>query len=300
MRNLLLTLALTLTGCATVTPGTVVLEVPVCDGSAPKVLRQGRYWPVFSYCTDYYPIDSREQRQVWTNADGEGNKDIDESITFAGKDGQRLNVDVGIGFSIATKDEDIVMMTRTFGYDVAGTIHTRVRDSVRNALNMCASHMSVDDIYGVKKEELFACAEQKVQSEYNDRGLVITRLALNSEVRLPPQVQEAMEAATAATQHAQRVEREVAATEAEGKKTVAAARAQAEARLAGAEAEAESNRIISDSITPSLLKMKQMDIEMKKAEKWDGSLPKVSGGGDTSLILDMGSMSTDTTAAVSR
>lgn len=277
-------------GCATVTPGTAVVEVPVCGGnSAPQVLHQGRYWPALAYCTNYYTIVTREQRAVWTLGSTEGSP-VDESITFAGKDGQKVNIDVGVGFAIAPTDTDMLKMVQTFGYDVDQIIHTRVRDSVRNGLNMCASPMTVDEIYGPRKEELFKCAEDKVQEEFNPKGLLITRLTLNSEVRLPKQVQEAMEASTAATQNAQRVEREVASAEAEGKKTVATARAAAEARMASAAAEADANRLIASSITAELLKLRELDIEQKKAERWDGKLPVVSGGGNASMILDVGSV----------
>ena len=175
-----------------------------------------------------------------------------------------------------------------FGYDFDQTIHTRVRDSVRNGLNMCASTMSVDEIYGSRKEELFKCAEAKVQEEFNPKGLLVTRLTLNSEVRLPKQVQEAMEASTAATQNAQRVEREVASAEAEGKKRIATARAEAEAQLAEATAQAEANRIISSSITPQLLELRRLEIEATKAGRWDGKLPVVAGGEGTSMLLDVG------------
>ena len=97
-----------------------------------------------------------------------------------------------------------------------------------------------------------------------------------------------MEASTAATQNAQRVEREVASAEAEGKKLVATAKAAAEAQLTQANAQAEANRVIASSITPELLKLRQLEIEQRKAEKWDGRLPTVSGGANTSMILDVG------------
>lgn len=283
-------LSLFLTGCYTVTPGTVVLEVPTCSSTEASVLRQGIYLPytITSPCTQYYEIVSREQRAVWA-ADAEGTDD-NESITFAGSDGQAVNVDVGIGYVIGDTDEDVLSMVKTFGYDLDNTIHSRVRDSVRNGLNICASPLSVDEIYGAGKEKLFACAEEKVQEEYNSKGLVITRLTLNSEVRLPKQVKEAMEASTAATQDAQRVEREVASAEAEGKKVVATARADAEARLAGAEAEAKSNQIVSDSLTPELLELKRLEIEKVKAERWDGKLPGIVGGDGTAMILDVGTV----------
>ena len=53
----------------------------------------------------------------------------------------------------------------------------------------------------------------------------------------------------------------------------------AEAKLIEAQAEAESNRLIAQSLTPEL-------IEKQKYEKWDGKLPTVQAGGDSSLIVD--------------
>lgn len=286
-----------LLACATVDPGTVVVEVPVCDASLPySVIRQGRYWFV-SQCTDYKEIPSREQRAVWAKANtqatvdaGEGGEG-DESISFAGKDGQAVNVDVAVGYAIAPSDAEIITLVKTFGYDVAGTVRSRVRDSVRNALSMCASGLTVDDIYGEGKRPLFECVEKTVQAEYAPKGLVITRLTLNSDVRLPDTVRDAMQRATAATQDAQRVEREVASAEAEGKKAVATAKAAAEAKLAGASAEAESNRLIASSITPELVRMRELEIEAMKAEKWNGALPIVSGGsGSSQMLLDVGAV----------
>ena len=57
------------------------------------------------------------------------------------------------------------------------------------------------------------------------------------------------------------------------------AEADAEAVKIRAQAEAEANEIVSKSLTENV-------IENKKIEKWDGVLPKVTGGSDT--IIDLG------------
>ena len=54
-------------------------------------------------------------------------------------------------------------------------------------------------------------------------------------------------------------------------KDIIVAQAQADVLTIAAEAEAEANRKIAASLTPEL-------IEMTKYERWDGVLPKVSGG----------------------
>lgn len=60
-----------------------------------------------------------------------------------------------------------------------------------------------------------------------------------------------------------------------------AAEGEAEAIRIKAEAQAESNKKIAESLTPELL-------EKQKIDKWDGSMPKVSGGGE--MIIDVGSI----------
>lgn len=283
-----LSLLMSLLACSTVTPGIVYVGVDVC-GNKPEleryeVLHGGRIWS--SPCMDWYPIPVREQRAVWSATSTEGATQ-DESITFAGIDGQSLNIDVSIGYRVADEDKDIIEMVRTYGPELDQIIHTRVRDSVRNDLNMCAADetLTVQDIYGAKKAGLFTCAEERAQKEYAVHGLVITRVTLNSEIRLPPQVKEAMEKAQAATQDADRVTREVQQTRAEGEKTKAAAEAEASAKLTRAHAEAEANQITTQAITPAILEMKRLDIELTRAKAWDGKLPSTVLGSDTNLMF---------------
>ena len=297
MRNILLA-ALLLIGCSTVTPGEVVVAVDVCADSSTSesnytVIRSGRYWPAFAWCTDHYDIVSREQRAVWTKSLEEGSR-IDQSISFAGGDGQSVNIDVGVGFVIGDTDADVIRMVNTFGFDVSNTIDGKVRDAVRDSLNMCASKYTVQDIYGEKKDPLMQCAKKRVQDEFNAKGLYVTRMTLNSRVRLPERVRKEMEAATAAAQETRRVTQEVERTKAEGLKTVAAAEAgalaqEAEARgvLAAAEGQAKANKVLAQSITSSLIQLKKLDIEMVKAKQWDGKLPTITGGGEGALILDV-------------
>ena len=74
-------------------------------------------------------------------------------------------------------------------------------------------------------------------------------------------------------------DKEVAQIEAD--KKLIAAQADAEALRIAAEAEADANKKIAASLTPEL-------IEKIKYEKWDGSVPKVSGG--STPIVDVGSI----------
>lgn len=264
-----------LIACSTVDPGTVTLAVDVAttdEDSRYEVLRGGRYWPLFSPNTNYYSLPTMEQRAVWAAATAEG-APVDESITFAGKDGQPVNVDVGVGFILGDGDSAILDMVRTYGVDLDKTIDTRVRDATRNAMNLCAAGMSIEDIYGERKAELMDCALGKVRAEFEGHGLHIVRLTLNSEIRLPPKVKAAMEEALAANQRAAQVRNEVETTKAEGEKRIAAAQAEAEATRLAAEAKANADKLRGGSITTETLRIQELEIQRILAEKWDGKLP---------------------------
>lgn len=277
-------LALPLTACSTVPPGHVVLADRVIASDPTQrfsVIHGGRYWAGIN--TNYYELPAMEQRSVWTQSETEGSPN-DESITFAGRDGQAVNCDVAIGFSLSPDDASIIQMVQTFGADLNLTIDGRVRDSVRSALNMCASTFTVEQIYGEQKGPLFDCALKKVQEEYGPKGLNVVRLTLNSEIRLPERVKTAMEAANAATQQAIQVRNEVEKTRAEGEKRIAEAQAAAEAVRLKAEAEAKANNLLSQSLTPAVLESRRLEVQQQIAEKWNGQLPNTMLGEGVPLL----------------
>lgn len=75
--------------------------------------------------------------------------------------------------------------------------------------------------------------------------------------------------------------------ETEKKTSITNAQADAEAKKIRAQGEAEANKSISASLTDQVL-------ENKKIEKWNGELPRVSGGSGT--IIDIGSVDSQTEA----
>jgi len=273
-----------ISGCV-IPPGRVAVEVSVCgnkpDAERYTVVRGGRVWA--GPCTEIYYLPTREQRAVWTESADEGSP-TDESITFAGVDGQGVNVDIGISYSIATDDESVTNMIRIYGPDLESTLDSKVRDYVRDSLNACASDngMTVQDLYGAGKTKVMSCAENRVQEEFGPNGLVINRLTLNSKVRLPSKIQEAMEKAQAATQEADRTQREVEIAKADAEKRVIAAQAEADANMIRAKGEAEANKLLTESLTSQVLDLRRMEVEEARIAKWNGSVPTTvlgQGGG---------------------
>ena len=276
-----------LLGCSTVTPGNVVLAVSATaasEDSRYSIIRGGRYWS--SINVDYYDIPTTEQRTVWAHDPHEGNP-IDESLTFAGVDGQAVNVDIGIGYIVAPMDEAVIGLAKKYGPDINAMVDTRVRDATRDALGRCAAIYTVEEIYGEQKGALMDCVFEKVKTEFEPAGLIITRLTLNSQIRLPPKVTEAMEARITASAKGEQTRREVETIKAEGEKKVAAATAQAEALKLEAESEAAADKLRASAITPETIRLKELEVQAKIADKWDGKLPLVGGEASPVIRLDL-------------
>ena len=53
---------------------------------------------------------------------------------------------------------------------------------------------------------------------------------------------------------------------------------EAEQKITQAKAEAESLRLQKENVTPYLIKLRQIEANIKAIEKWNGQLPRFSGG----------------------
>jgi regulator of protease activity HflC (stomatin/prohibitin superfamily) len=149
--------------------------------------------------------------------------------------------------------------------------------------------MPVSAIYGEGKSVLLRKVHQFLDRKLNPDGILIDQLTFNSHLRLPINVQQAIDQSIAQTQEAQRAQYRVKQVEAEAAQNIAkangeaqATRARAEAEaasiLARAEAQAKANQLIRESLTGNL-------IEYEKIKRWDGKLPMIGSGPGT--IIDL-------------
>lgn len=275
-------MVLGMVGCSKVSPGTVGVKVYLTGSSKGvdhEVLGTGRYYIGFN--EDLYIFPTFTQTHNWTKNVGEGNP-IDESFPFQDKQGLTLNSDVGISYAFDPSKISLVFQKFRKGADEITNVY--LRSVVRDSLVRCASTRDVEQIYGVGKSAFLQEVQDDVKKQVSPYGIVVDRLFLIGELRLPPQILQALNDKIAATQDAMKIENQKRAAEATAAKNVAEAKGNAEARLINAKAEAESNRIVAASISPTL-------IEWEKAkafrERWDGGLPKVQGGSSPLINMDL-------------
>lgn len=267
----LLFLCVMLAACSNVPAGHVGIIVNTYGsdkGVSEREVGVGKYWLSWNEQLFTFPIFL--QTDTWQRA---GSKD--ESIVFqTGKDGMMMNADFGITFTIDPKKVTTLFQTYRKGVDEISDIF--LRNLVRDSLNAFSAKYSADEIYGPKKNELMDQVQEAVKKAVAPRGIIVEDVYLIGAIRLPKQVQEAVDDKNRALQKTLQREQEIIQARAEADIKIAEARGRAESILTVARAEAEANRLVSASVTPEL-------IRYNGVQKWNGEVSRFSGS--TSLPI---------------
>lgn len=241
-------------------------------GVSYDVLKPGRYW--IGINKELFLFPTQNQTKIWTADIREGSKN-DDDFNFQSKEGLKLSASVSIEYRV--KPEDVPRIFETYKTGLLEVTNKVLRNSLRDAFNMASSTRTAERIYGEGKIGFMNSVDSIAKMEAIERGITIVDVFLIGNIIVPETITLALNAKMEATQKAQQRENELRQTEAEAKKVIAEAEGRAIALLAVAEAEAKANRIISRSLTPSL-------IEYEKLKKWDGRVPMVTGSGAATII----------------
>lgn len=291
MRNLILASVLCLcAGCTYVEPGCVGLKVNYYGTSRgvdeiPVVT--GRVW-YNPWTTDIISFPTYMQQAVWAKHQD----DKDESITFNSVEGNQLNADVGLTYSVDSAKVPYLYVH--YRKDIDLITHDYLRIRVRQAVNNASEKHKTMDIIGPQRSAILADALTALKKELEPQGFILDSLAFISAVRANPEVQASINLAIQATQEAIKAENKVLQMQAEAEQAVATAKGSADSRKLEADAEAYSitqkaeaqaaaNRLLKESLSPEL-------IQMELAKRWDGVIPPFGGlTGSNSLlpVLDL-------------
>lgn len=246
--------SLSLQGCSKVPAGykgVIVNLYGSSKGVAEEPVGVGRYFTGWN--KELYLFPTFLQNYTWTH-DGVQN----ESITMQTSEGLSINTDAGITYNI--RPENVVKVFQKYRLGIDEITNTFLRNMVRDAMNKISSTMTVEEIYGSKKEDFISQVNEIVKKEAANDGIDVDKIYLIGSFNLPSSVVESINAKIQATQNAMKVENEVATAKAEAQKVIIEAQARAQA-----------NKIVAESLTPEL-------VNYNAIQKWDGKLPQVTGG----------------------
>ena len=247
------------TSCVKVPAGYVGVKVSLYGGDKGvnnKVVSVGRYWKGVN--NEYYTFPTYQVNYVFTASADEGSPS-NEEFTFQTKEGMECAMDMGVAMHFNPDLVSTMFQTYHKGEDeIRGVV---VRNTLRDNLNKIGGTMPIESVYGEGKAVLIDNVKKASQLALNPTGIEIDNVYLIGSIRIPGSVKDALDAKVTMTQDAQKSENELRNAE-----------AQAKIKVVNAQAEAEANRVISASITPTL-------VQWKIANLWDGHLPYVSGSG---------------------
>lgn len=256
-------------GCDVIEPGHVGIRVSLYgsnSGVQDLTIRTGAV--IYNRFTEkIYEFPTFMQNAVWTKATNEGSP-IDESVTFNSSEGAMVNTDIALSYQMEpSKIPEIFVNLRQ---DADYITHTYMRGKARDALNRLSSEVKVTEIFGSGKQKLLLDTKQELDRELGHLGFKIDMIAFIGQMRVDPKVEESINMTISASQKAIEAQNKVLQSKAEADQKIEDARGEAESITLVAKAKADANRLLTESLSPSLLHYEAL-------QRWDGILPKVTG-----------------------
>lgn len=230
----------------------------------------GRYY--LGWNKEMYLFPTFLQNRAWSKA---------QAITMQTSEGLTITTDAGITYQI--EPENIVKVFTKYRLGISEITDTFLHNMVRDAMNEVASRMTVDEIYGVKKEQFIRQVNEVVVRDAAVNGINVDKIYLIGSFELPHSVMNSINTKIEASQNAVKVQNEIATSRAEAQKTIVDAEAgarrsiiQAEANARqitlNAESQAKANKILAESLSKEF-------VQYQAILKWNGQLPTTTTSG---------------------
>lgn len=266
-------------GCSRISPGMVGIKSTVIGtGRGLQDVAVGPAWVFYNPATESvfeYPTSAKTV--VWTHNKSEGNP-VNEEITFTNKDRMQIAADISVGYQVQP-DKAAAFYLKFRSDDLETFTNGIMRNWAREKFDNVAGRYSINQIMG-DNAEFLGEVRSALQKELDPIGITLIQFGFIGAPRPPASVGESINLAVQATQIAQQKQNELIQVQADANKEVARAEGDAKATITRAEAQARANRLLAESITPTL-------VEYRKLEKWDGKLPEVQTGNGGGVLLNL-------------
>lgn len=208
-----------------------------------------------------FPI-SQQQLVLSNNAADYNQKEHADWHVDAPANGGMVKLNMTVNYNFIS-ERVIDLYERFKGMDGEAIIDNMVQNQIIAYIKEVTPDFSVMDIYSTKRSEVSAAIteylNEKLAKEY---GINITS-ALIIDVQLDQALMEKIQAKEQAKQDAEKAELDKATAIAQADTDKVKAEAAAAVVIEKAKGEAEANRLISQSITPELIKMKEAEARLK-------------------------------------
>lgn len=208
-------------------------------------------------------VDRSPITREWTADVSGGTNNSNQGVTAKTKDGIKITLNVNATAQIEEK-----MATKyLYFYNtnaLSNVMDTEIKTMAHSRL---IEEVAKYDLNDLDIENIVKTVREEVQQYFLERGITITALGLASDPIYPEDIQKAMNSKVKAQQNqeAQAIMNKTAEDK--------------------AKSEAEQARLQQSTIQ-SQINLKELEIKQTIANKWDGKMPTVQTGNDSSVIVD--------------
>jgi regulator of protease activity HflC (stomatin/prohibitin superfamily) len=263
------------TSIETIEPGYTGLKIELYGGDKgiekAVILPGGRIW-YNGYTEKVVVFPTFVRSYPWTRDPSEGSSNNEEIVFSVG--GTPVAADIGITYGFYP-DERLKGYYGKYRVDSDQFRSGLLRNAVRDCIAASAENLNlIPSALPTSQQKLLITSVSCVQKKFPEVN--IEGLSLLSPFRLPENIQQSIDAQFKAKQDAQTAEANRQKAEAEAKANVATAKGEAQAEIERAIGTAKANEIMSKSLTPQLLKLKELEVKEKEIAKWNGVKPSVT------------------------
>jgi regulator of protease activity HflC (stomatin/prohibitin superfamily) len=212
----------------------------------PTILTEGLHFKI-PFLQSVQPIEVRVQKE-------------ESSQSAASKDLQIVTTKVAVNYSV---DPDAVnKLYQDIGLDYRARI---VDPAVAESLKAITAQYTAEELIS-KRPEVSAQVKDMLGKKLSKYYMKLEDINIK-EFAFSEEFNKAIESKQTAEQNALKAQRDLDRIKIE-----------AQQQVAQAGAEAEALRLKKQEVTPELIQLKQIEVQEKALEKWDGHLPSVTGG----------------------
>ena len=228
-------------------------------GVKDETLNQG--WHLVSPTIKVKEFTISNEQLILTMDSREGSKE-DESFKVATSDDASISIDFQMSYRFIP--EKLVQTYKKFkGMDGDDIVQNRVRTVLKSKVSEVTTDYSLMDIYSGNRSEINNKLTDYLNKEFTDVYGIEVLDASIIDSHPDAKLQETIDARVKAQQAKAQAEAEQKTKEVVAKTKLIEAQNDAEIKITQANAEAEANRVISESITDELIRMKEAEARLE-------------------------------------
>lgn len=182
-----------------------------------------------------------------------------EKLTTQTKDGQWLNTNIDVKYKVNKEKAMTVFSNYTTLENVNENV---IAPAVQRAIESVTGNYDIYDVLGAKRTEVYEAIDKALKEKFQSYDLEFVSFTITDQ-DAGDEIENAIKNESVKQKEIDTAKQEKAKAEVEADTKKVQAQAEADAAVIKADGEAKANKIKSDSITDSLIRMKEVEAREK-------------------------------------